>query len=337
MKFRMTRYLLALLSCLAVLLTASCGGGEKGTDKPAPSKPSKPVVKRTFPKVDSLVGTAKVVLDVAASTTTTLAPGVVWTSMNVTIAPSVLDAKPRNHPEKLNIVAVDPYSDGIYLRVATPGLSVAVPSGAWPQATLTEMAGSLEAEGDVIAMTNASFWNTSTFVPRGPVHSNGTVIWDKFTPLSSGKQGVSYFGSTKGGSVAIAASDQYATMGSIYNNLTGTGLLLVKDGAFVNNDTGTEEDRHPRTAVGYTSDNYVFFLCVDGREINEGVSEGMTMDDMGSIFLALGCKAAVNMDGGGSTQMLVRDPATGKRFICNNPSDGSERPLVDCWAVMKKK
>jgi exopolysaccharide biosynthesis protein len=61
----------------------------------------------------------------------------------------------------------------------------------------------------------------------------------------------------------------------------------------------------------------------------------MMMDDMGSIFAALGCQDAVNLDGGGSTQMLIRNPSDGSFKICNHPSDGSERAVIDAWAIVK--
>ena len=62
----------------------------------------------------------------------------------------------------------------------------------------------------------------------------------------------------------------------------------------------------------------------------------MTYDDMGSIFFALGCSYAVNFDGGGSAQLLVRNPGSGKLEIRNKPSDGAERPVVNAWAIMQK-
>lgn len=68
----------------------------------------------------------------------------------------------------------------------------------------------------------------------------------------------------------------------------------------------------------------------------------MTYAEMSSIFLALGCESAVNLDGGGSTEMLVRNPKTYKIEICNWPSDptngegGQERPRPNAWAIVKK-
>jgi len=78
--------------------------------------------------------------------------------------------------------------------------------------------------------------------------------------------------------------------------------------------------RHPRSAVGF-SENSLFLVTVDGRR--PGRSEGMTLYEMADLLLSLGCKEALNLDGGGSTEMLVR----GK--LANSPSDGAERPVAN--------
>ena len=68
----------------------------------------------------------------------------------------------------------------------------------------------------------------------------------------------------------------------------------------------------------------------------------MNYSEMASIFFALDCQMAVNMDGGGSTEMIARNPKTGKIQICNWPSDptdgdgGVERKRPTAWAVVKK-
>ena len=64
--------------------------------------------------------------------------------------------------------------------------------------------------------------------------------------------------------------------------------------------------------------------------------------EMATIFKALGCETAVNLDGGGSTQLLVKDTQTGKMEMRNWPSDptvgfgGRERPRLNAWYVTKK-
>jgi exopolysaccharide biosynthesis protein len=79
-------------------------------------------------------------------------------------------------------------------------------------------------------------------------------------------------------------------------------------------------------------------LVVDGRH----GTLGMTYAEMASIFKAVGCEAAVNLDGGGSAEMIVRNPVTNFIQICNWPSDptdgagGEERPRLNAWAIVKK-
>jgi len=94
--------------------------------------------------------------------------------------------------------------------------------------------------------------------------------------------------------------------------LTGIGgaPTLVKNGQV--NITYNEEImwgsgvdysiRDPRTAVGYTADNHVIMFVADGRSV---VSEGVSLPELASIMIDLGCVEAMNLDGGGSTQMAV--------------------------------
>ena len=61
---------------------------------------------------------------------------------------------------------------------------------------------------------------------------------------------------------------------------------------------------HPdRTAVGYKSDGTVILLVCDGRITQ---SDGATTLQMAKIMRGLGCKGALNLDGGGSTGMWVK-------------------------------
>ncbi|MBR5855844.1 MAG: phosphodiester glycosidase family protein [Bacteroidales bacterium] len=110
----------------------------------------------------------------------------------------------------------------------------------------------------------------------------------------------------------------------------GGGPLLVREGKFVNsyvaelfNGTsgiGPDIDA-PRTAVGVTKDNKIIFFVCEGRNMTEGV-KGLTTEDVANIMLALGCVEAINLDGGGSSCMLVN----GKETI--KVSDGSQRAVA---------
>jgi len=64
-------------------------------------------------------------------------------------------------------------------------------------------------------------------------------------------------------------------------------------------------ERHPRTGVGFNEDStVVIFVVVDGRQ---HFSRGATMEEMATIMQGLGAWNAVNLDGGGSSTLVVRD------------------------------
>lgn len=81
-----------------------------------------------------------------------------------------------------------------------------------------------------------------------------------------------------------------------------------------------------RTAAGYTADGKVILFIVDGR-IAE--SDGATLVELAQIMKGLGCVAAVNFDGGGSTGMVV-----GGRHL--NDLTGGNRPVVSTLGFYKK-
>jgi len=83
---------------------------------------------------------------------------------------------------------------------------------------------------------------------------------------------------------------------------------------------------HPRTAVGLSADRRQLFLVVaDGRR--EGVP-GLTLPELAALLVDEGACTALNLDGGGSSALWVRDR------IVNQPSDGLERPVANHLAVV---
>jgi len=80
--------------------------------------------------------------------------------------------------------------------------------------------------------------------------------------------------------------------------------------------------RNPRTAVGI-KDNKLYLFTVDGRQ--KGYSDGMNLYELAELLLSHGVKDAINLDGGGSTTMVVRKQGEAAAKVVNNPSDGRER------------
>jgi len=66
-------------------------------------------------------------------------------------------------------------------------------------------------------------------------------------------------------------------------------------------------DKHPRTAMGYTKDGKLVILVIEGRNKN---ASGATLTQEAQIFKDLGCWEALNLDGGGSSCMLVNGKET---------------------------
>jgi exopolysaccharide biosynthesis protein len=105
--------------------------------------------------------------------------------------------------------------------------------------------------------------------------------------------------------------------------------MLVQDGKLLPHDN---KDRHPRTVVGLNkTGTQLVILVVDGRR--PGVSIGMTYEELGREMLRLGCWQALNLDGGGSSVMAIREPASGKFKIVNTPSDARERAVANVLGI----
>jgi len=116
----------------------------------------------------------------------------------------------------------------------------------------------------------------------------------------------------------------------------GGGPSLLKDGEI--NITNEEEkkfngkainDRHPRTCMGYTRDGKLIILVIEGR--HPGRAEGATLGQEARILKDIGCREALNLDGGGSSCLLVN----GKETI--TPSEkGEERPVPSVFMIKRQ-
>ena len=110
--------------------------------------------------------------------------------------------------------------------------------------------------------------------------------------------------------------------------LLGAGPQLLRQGAVVLEEQVESyapsflTDRAPRTAIGWQADGTILLVVVDGRQPQWSV--GMTLAELAELMRDLGCQEALNLDGGGSTTMVVRDR------VVNRPSDATgERPVSD--------
>jgi exopolysaccharide biosynthesis protein len=115
-------------------------------------------------------------------------------------------------------------------------------------------------------------------------------------------------------------------------DILGAGPRLVTNGRVDVTDAREQmiptfrTDLHPRTAIGSLADGRVLLLTADGRRPPERV--GLTLDQLAELFIELGARDAINLDGGGSTTMVV------KGELVNFPTDATgERPVSDAIVV----
>jgi len=112
----------------------------------------------------------------------------------------------------------------------------------------------------------------------------------------------------------------------------GGGQIIVRAGRAVAFHNAFATSRHPRTVVGLdrTSTRLTFFV-VDGRQ--PALSIGMTLAELSHEMLQLGCHSAINLDGGGSTTLVYRDPSTTDLRVMNSTSDRKERAVANIIGV----
>ncbi|MTE18551.1 multidrug transporter [Streptomyces sp. TRM43335] len=110
----------------------------------------------------------------------------------------------------------------------------------------------------------------------------------------------------------------------------GRGVLVV-DGEPQNWDGRPNNTAAPRTAVGFSRDGTTLHvLTVDGRQAASG---GVTLTELAEMMDDLGAHNALNLDGGGSSTLVVREPGSDTLRVENSPSDGSEREVPNGLAV----
>jgi hypothetical protein len=128
-----------------------------------------------------------------------------------------------------------------------------------------------------------------------------------------------------------------AALADTATEVLGGFPMLLRGGADVLHEQTVRPEfglgRHPRTALGWTADERrLFLVVVDGRQ--PPYSDGMSLPELAWVFRRLGATEALNLDGGGSTAMVVQGG------VVNRPSDregeravGNALALTGCRAT----
>ena len=198
--------------------------------------------------------------------------------------------------------------------------------------TTSEFAKEMEENGkNVLVAANAGFfmlsakcytsWGMQIVDGRIDVEPDGRVRGDV------------WFGVTKDGVPVISNFEEYESTykGNIQNGIGGR-YLCIDDGKYVNNKNSGND---ARTAVGCNANGDIVMVAVAGNDADEE-NPGATLSDMAQIFMDLDMDITevLNLDGGGSTTMIVDDS---NNALTGIPlySGTKERSITNIMVIVK--
>ena len=248
------------------------------------------------------------------------------------------DETRQDPPLHLHFVSIDLRAPAISVRVFRGGDD---PDGIGPwQTTLATPSPVAEREHLDVAINGNFFWAKDTLAllgrktPYFPGNWACAVGWAM-------SDGTLWSAQPASASLIIDASGRihigrYERIPEKARQIVSGSQLLVAGGRNI----ASGIDVAPRTAAGIKGDgSALVLLVVDGRR--PAYSDGLTFPQLAEEMIRVGCSDALNLDGGGSSTLVLRDQTTGKLRLGNRPSDGHdllfplsiERPVADVLGI----
>ena len=249
---------------------------------------------------------------VVADTLTEIAPGVRQTTINY------IDYTDK--PMRLFIVEADLNNPNITIKAGTPNNRPQ-----YARQEVSEMARAQDTAGSrVLVAINGDYFNTTTYEPQSILFKNGIAIKQVFRLCAL----CTFLSIDKSGIPSIVSKERVAQIDTTkIQNAVGGFHWLVRDSEKIAQGDPSIE---PRTAVGVAANKMVYFVAIDGRKTD--YSNGMSFGQLSDVFFALGVKDAINLDGGGSSTLVVKEGTTFK--VKNRPSDGFERQVANALTIV---
>lgn len=179
----------------------------------------------------------------------------------------------------------------------------------------------------VVALNGGGFydpdWNSNGAQPHGTVIQDGKIVSDFYdAPVGGG-----FVGFNRENKLILGHYSKEEALEIGLRDAVEFGPFLIVDGkaAFVKGNGGW--GIAPRTAIGQRKDGIVLFLAIDGRL---ATSIGADMVDLTEVMKNYGAYNAANMDGGSSTELVIRGE------IINHPVASGNMGLRDMptfWIV----
>lgn len=189
--------------------------------------------------------------------------------------------------------------------------------------------------GVVFGVTNAEFTLPSSerdFYGKGIIDSKDmqTLTKGKFAVVTKNNEIIDYL--KLGNKIRV----QYEFSGA-YKDVESTmgyrGVFL-KNGSYINDHQGNFDQRHPRTVFGIKENGDMIVSVIDGRQPELGF-HGMDGPELGSVLKYYRCVDGFNLDGGGSSNMIIKK--NGQFVQTNDPSDSGPRSVSNVLLIAVKK
>lgn len=251
-------------------------------------------------------------------TTDIIADGVIYTEQYYVDADDL--------PYRVYALTVDPTKVTLDMGCSEDGYAYS-PATDKRQTTLDHMKAAVTNGKNVIAGVNADFFHINgDYHPQGIAIKDGKIIY-------KGESGRPYFAFTKDGKAMIGANGASAATQNLVTAVGGSHII-VNNG--VPNDLDMEDSfgytSHPRTLAGIKDDGTIVLAVVDGRQ--EKFSNGAPLARCAYLMIDFGCSKAINLDGGGSSTMIIKNGNTYDTM--NRPSDGSLRKVYNSLLIVAK-
>lgn len=297
------RYVIVII---AFLLTTGQACKKAKTGQPTPPPPV--IVKVYSPLTKKITDLTNLIKTFQSDTLIQISPGLsetVITYLNT-----------GDLPMKVFILEVDLNIPTLKIKAGTPNNS-----NAFARQTMSEIARTQDTAGSrVLAAVNGDYFNLTTGVPSSAIYKKGIAIKSQYCTLCT------FMAIDDQNKASIVSKDRPVDTTKIREAIGGYHFLIKNSLKFTQGDVSIE----PRTTVGVTAANVVYFVVVDGRLAS--YSNGISFSQLSDMYAALGVKDAINLDGGGSTTLVIKEGTSWA--VKNRPSDGSQRQVANGWTIV---
>ena len=226
-------------------------------------------------------------------------------------------------PYRAYVMTIDPTKAYLYMGTASDSYEY-IPSS---KGNVMDHIDAAVANGvNVVGGVNGDYFHISSdYSPLGLAVKESKVIYVSGRP---------YCGFTEDGRMVIGENGANAELSKLRTSVGGSHVI-VKDSMPYNLAMDQEHGytSHPRTLAGYKSDGTMILAVIDGRM--KSTSNGATLAECARFMLSLGAECAINLDGGGSSTMIIKN---GSIFsLKNRPCYGYRKVYSSLLVVSKSE